>query len=128
MTAKPAAKLIPIYNTVGDWEAFMLFPYLYNVIGEWVGWATTSRQVYDVEGYYVGWLTDEPRILRKRTYDRPPARRSPPPSPSERARPPATVPLPPMMAELTFEVMDVLFEEPERLHTTDTGELKQDMD
>ena len=33
-----------------------------------------------------------------------------------------------MMAELTFEVMDVLFEEPERLHTSDTGELKQDMD
>ena len=73
MTAKPVAKLIPIYNTVGDWEAFMVFPYLYNVMGEWVGWATTSRQVYDVEGYYVGWLTDEPRILRKRTYDRPPA-------------------------------------------------------
>jgi len=33
-----------------------------------------------------------------------------------------------MMAELAFEIVDVLFEEPERLHTTDTGELKQDMD
>jgi hypothetical protein len=33
-----------------------------------------------------------------------------------------------MMAELPFEVIDVLFEEPERLHTIDAGELKEDMD
>jgi hypothetical protein len=33
-----------------------------------------------------------------------------------------------MMAELPFEIIDVLQEEPERLHTSDTGDLKQDMD
>jgi hypothetical protein len=33
-----------------------------------------------------------------------------------------------MMAELAFETMDILLEEPERLHTSDTGELKDDMD
>jgi hypothetical protein len=33
-----------------------------------------------------------------------------------------------MMAELRFEIIDVLEESPERLHTTDTGEFKDDMD
>jgi hypothetical protein len=38
------------------------------------------------------------------------------------------VPLPPMMAELPFGIIDVLEEEPERLHTIDGGELKEDLD
>jgi hypothetical protein len=33
-----------------------------------------------------------------------------------------------MFSELPFEVIDVLEECPELLHTTDTGELKDDMD
>jgi hypothetical protein len=33
-----------------------------------------------------------------------------------------------MMAELPFEIIDVLEEEPELLHTVDAGELKEDMD
>ena len=118
---------IPIYTSRGDWLALMVFPYLYSSVGEWVGFLTPGRQVYDVNGLYVGWLTDEPRILRKRTYDQIPPPAAPPPPPA-RIRPPATVPLPRMMAELPFEIIDVLQEEPERLHTTDTGDLKQDME
>ena len=118
---------IPIYTSRGDWLALMVFPYLYSSVGEWVGFLTPGRQVYDVNGLYVGWLTDEPRILRKRTYDQIPPPAAPPPPPA-RIRPPATVPLPRMMAELPFEIIDVLQEEPERVHTTDTGDLKQDME
>jgi hypothetical protein len=33
-----------------------------------------------------------------------------------------------MMAELSHSVIDVLQDAPERLHTTDTGEQRQDMD
>jgi hypothetical protein len=33
-----------------------------------------------------------------------------------------------MMRELTHSQVDVLLEEPERLHTADTGELRPDMD
>jgi hypothetical protein len=33
-----------------------------------------------------------------------------------------------MMAELAFETIDILHEEPDRLHTSDTGELKEDVD
>ncbi len=119
-------KPIPVYTTPGDWEAVLIFPYLYNTMGEWIGWVTPDQEVFDVDGIYVGWLTDEPRVLRKRIYDRPLPRRNPPPAP-EKIRPPATVPLPPMMAELPFEIMDVLEEEPRLLHTKDSGELKEDM-
>lgn len=118
---------VPIYTSRGDWAALMVFPYIFNTFGEWIGSITPDRQVYDVNGLYVGWMTDDPRILRKRTYDQNPSPQSPP-SPQDRIRPPATVPLPPMMAELPFEFFDVLDEEPERLHTVDTGEFKEDMD
>ncbi len=127
MVRVPKLKSIPIYTSRGDWAALMVFPYLYSSIGEWVGWITPDREVYDVDGLYVGWLTGDPRILRKRTYDVQMPRRTPP-TPPDRVRPPATVPLPPMMAELPFEYIDVLLEEPERLHTTDTGDLKEDVD
>lgn len=105
----------------------MVFPHLFNTIGEWIGWVTPDRQVFDVDGVYVGWITDEPRVLRKRIIEDELARITITEFPA-RIRPPATVPLPPMMAELPFEVIDVLEEEPERLHTTDTGEFKEDMD
>jgi hypothetical protein len=123
----PKGKAIPIYTSKGDWSALMVFPFLFNTLGEWVGWVTPDRQVYDVDGRYVGWLTTDPRVLRRRTYDQPVPRKTPPVAP-ERIRPPATVPLPPMMADLPFENVDVLLEEPERLHTIDTGELKEDVD
>ena len=119
-------KPIPIYTTPGDWEALLVFPYLFSQSGEWIGWITPERQVYDVDGVYVGWLTDEPRVLRKRIYDKPLPRKTPPPTPDP-IRPPATVPLPPMMAELPFEIIDVLEEEPRLLHTQDSGELKEDI-
>jgi hypothetical protein len=41
---------------------------------------------------------------------------------------PATIPLAPLMGELRFGIMDVLLEEPERLHTIDTGEFQKDLD
>jgi hypothetical protein len=127
MPKETRARSIPVYTSRGDWVALMRFPHLYSSMGEWIGWITSDRQVYDVDGLYVGWLTDEPRILRKRTYDATPPARKPPPPP-ERVRPPATVPLPPMMAELPFDLVDVLQEQPDRLHTSDTGDLKQDME
>jgi hypothetical protein len=41
---------------------------------------------------------------------------------------PATTPLAPLMSELTTGLVDVLSEEPERLHTVDAGELREDLD
>jgi hypothetical protein len=127
MAKRPKRRPIPIYTTLGDWSALLVFPYLYNTLGEWIGCVTPDRQVFDVNGIYVGWLTVEPRILTRRIHDDQ-LQRIDPPDPPERIRPPANVPLPPMMAELPFEIIDVLEETPGRLHTTDAGELKEDMD
>lgn len=120
-------KPIPIYSSAGDWEAMMVFPYIYNTMGEWIGWVTPMKDVYNVHGVYVGWLTDDPRILRRRIQEGNLARRTPPATPKG-IRPPATVPLPPMMAELPFEIVDVFMEDLRLLTTLDYGEHKEDMD
>ena len=119
--------LIPIYNSKGDVEAFLAYPNLHNRNGDWIGWVTPTRQVYSVLGYYVGYLTDEPRILRKRVTSTLQPRLSPPAAP-KRISPPATVPLAPMMRELTYSTIDILLEEPERLHAIDSGEKREDLD
>jgi hypothetical protein len=121
------SRLIPIYNTKGDAEAFLSYPFLFNRNGDWIGWATPQREVYSVLGNYVGYLTNEPRIIRKRATSTLKARMKPL-TPPRKITPPATVPLAPMMQELTYSTIDVLLEEPERLHTLDTGDMRQDLD
>ncbi len=119
--------VIPIYNSKGDVDAFLVYPYLFNRTGDWIGWTTPKREVYSVLGYYVGYLSNDPRVLRKRATSTLKPRLKPPPRP-ERFSPPATVPLAPMMSELTHSIVDVLLEEPERLHALDAGELRDDLD
>lgn len=126
MAATPSPNVIPVYTSSGDAAAYLAYPHLFNHAGEWVGWVTTGREVYSALGFYVGYITNDPRILRKRS-DLPKPRLSPPPHP-ERITVPPRVPLARMMSELTHELVDVLMEEPERLHTTDSGELRDDMD
>jgi hypothetical protein len=59
-------RIIPIYASNGEAEAFLAFPFLFNRSGDWIGWVTPQRDVYSVMGYYVGYLTNDPRIVRKR--------------------------------------------------------------
>ena len=119
--------LIPIYTSKGDAEAFLVYPYLFNRIGDWIGFVTPKREVYSVLGDYVGTLTNDPRIIRKRATSTLKPRLKPPPKP-QKVTPPGTIPLPPMMSDLSYSVIDVLLDAPERLHTTDSGEYIQDMD
>lgn len=120
-------RIIPVYSSRGEAEVFLVFPYLFNRTGEWVGWVTPQREVYSVLGNYVGTLTNDPRIVRSRSDDmiRPRLNVTPPPG---RLTMPANLPLAPMMSDLTHSMVDVLLEEPERLHTMDSGELREDMD
>ena len=122
-----AVTIIPIYTTKGDAGAFLQYPYLFSRTGEWIGFVTPKRDVYSVLGEFVGTLTDDPRILRKRATSTLKPRLQPPPTPM-RIRPPATVPLARMMPELTHSMIDVLLDMPERLHTLDSGEFRQDLD
>ncbi len=119
--------IIPIYNTKGDADAFLLYPYLFNRNGDWVGFVTPKREVYSVLGEFVGTLTNDPRIVAPRAVDETNPHFAPPPAP-KRISPPANIPLAPLMPELSHSLIDVLLEEPERLHTVDTGEFREDMD
>jgi hypothetical protein len=120
-------RIIPVYSSRGEVEAFLVFPYLFNRSGEWIGWVTAQREVYSVLGAYVGFLTNDPRIVRRRSENdlRPRLKIAPPPG---RINTPATIPLAPLMSDLTHSLVDVLVEQPERLHTVDSGELRDDMD
>ena len=119
--------LIPIYTTKGDVEAFLLYPYLFNRNGDWIGFVTPNRDVYSVIGEFVGTLTNDPRIVTKRAIEETKPRISPPPTP-KKAQYPSHVPLAPLMPELSHALIDVLLEMPEKLHTLDSGEFRQDMD
>ena len=120
-------QLVTLYTSKGDPGAFLDYPHLYSPAGEWIGFVTPQRDVYSVLGHYVGYVTDDHRILRARTPSESKPRLEPPP-PQPARYPPATVPLAPLMRELTQSTIDVLMDESERLHTLDQGELRQDLD
>jgi hypothetical protein len=120
-------RIIPIYSSRGEVEAYLAYPYLYNKSGEWIGWVTPQKEVYSVLGNYVGFLTGDPRIVRRRAEDATRPRMKAPPAP-RRLIAPAHTPLAPLMSDLTNSLVDILAEEPERLHTVDTGELRNDLD
>ena len=120
-------RIIPIYSSKGETDAFLVFPYLFNRSGEWIGFVTPQRDVYSVLGLYAGTLTNEPRIVRKRATNALKPRLKSPPHPG-RISIPAVVPLAPLMSDLSASQVDVLAEEPERLHTLDSGEFREDMD
>jgi hypothetical protein len=126
MTQSPP-RIIPIFSSRGEVDAFLVFPHLFNRSGEWIGWVTPQREVYSVLGNYVGFLTSDPRIVRKRGDDAIKPRLKAPPHP-HRIVTPAITRLAPLMSELTHSLVDVLVEEPERLHTADSGELRDDID
>ena len=121
-----ANTIIPIFTSSGDAEAFLAFPYLFNSAGEWIGFINAQREVYSVLGYYVGTITNDPRIVRKSAGEiKPPVKPLQAPA---RLRIVASVALPKMMGDLGPGSIDVLQDEPERLHTLDHGEMSKDMD
>ena len=119
--------LIPIYTSKGDAEAFLAYPNLFNRNGDWIGFVTSKREVYSVLGHFVGTLTNDPRIVTRRATATLKPRLSPPPKP-QRVYLPTIIPLAPLMADLSHSIIDVLLDAPDRLHTLDFGEQRQDMD
>lgn len=120
-------RILPIYTSAGDVGGFIQDPNIFNRDGEWIGWVESNQQVYSVHGHYVGWLTQEPRIVRKLSSGYLKPLLAPPAEPA-RIRPPATLPLAPMLSELPAGTFDVLEESPELLPPKDFGDLRNDMD
>ena len=93
------AALYERFSSRGEAEAYLVFPYLYNRSGEWIGWVTPQREVYSVLGNYVGFVTSDPRIVRKRAEDDIRPRQKTPPPP-RRLTTPAFTPLAPLLSDL----------------------------
>lgn len=126
MSTTTVRKPVPIFTSAGDFDAFLIYPFLYSRSGEWIGYVTPDKDVYSVLGEYVGFLSPDPRILRKRSLELKPTL-TPPPTP-RKVSTPSGMPLAPMMSDLAFDTIDVLQDEPERLHTLDVAGNKPDMD
>jgi hypothetical protein len=100
----------PIYSTNGEWVGLIERPYVYDTMGEWIGWLD-GKDIYTRDGMYAGFLSGDGRILRERVHQQRPLRSVPPVPP--RIRPPASVPLAPLFAELPWNQVDIFEEEPE---------------
>jgi len=120
-------KLIPIYNSRGEIGALLAFPYIYNLLGEWIGWVTAEREVFSVHGHYVGSLSKDPRIVRKRELANTIQRKTPPPAPPP-IHLPSRLPLAPQLPELSTQMIDVLDDAAYLLPAIDYGELRDDLD
>lgn len=116
----------PIYTTHGDWIATLVGRYIYSREGHWIGWVDADSHVYSVRGEYAGWLSRDFRVLRRRDTTPLFPKRVPPPPPPK-VKMPHTAPLPPMMAELTYDTIDLFEEAPHRLDPFDMDQV-QDID
>ena len=92
--------------------------YLYDTRGEWIaclvrkeGEGKQGKEIYTRDGMYVGFLSDDGRVLRERSRNQRPLR--PVPAAIPKITPPSSVPLPPLFAELPWNLVDVFEEEPE---------------
>lgn len=119
-------KPFPLYTSRGDWAAMLVGIYIYNPQGEWIGFIDKKSNVYSVVGEYVGWLARDFRILRKRFQEKVPPKHTVPPKPNKMRMPSSTA-LPPMMAEISYDTIDVLDDMPELLFTADNNPWVQDL-
>ena len=117
-------KPVYIFDTFGDWQLTLLGEHLFDLRGEWVGWID-GNEVFTTDGEYVGEISKDRRILRKRVK---PTRPLHDDIPSHPGKPelPARAPLPPMFAELPYDMVDMFDHDPDIFRRTSSR--RPDMD
>jgi hypothetical protein len=113
----------PIYTTHGEWVAMLVGRYMYSREGDWIGFVDAQSQVYSVLGEYAGWLSRDFRVLRRRYTTPLVPKREPPPRPPKMEMPLST-PFPPMMADLSYDTIDLFEEAPQRLDPHDMDQFQ----
>ena len=102
-----------VYNTSGDWLATAVGPHVFDSRGEYIGF-TEGVSVYTRDGEWIGDLSKDGRILRKRTGKTKPLHPNPIPKPQTKPSTlPGRAPLPPQNADIGYDMIDVLEEDPE---------------
>jgi hypothetical protein len=115
--APPPPKPIFLYNTAGDWLGTVLGRYVYDPRGDSMGFVEEEgkdKQAYTFDGEWVGTISKDGRILRKRAGKKRPLHANP--LPKLKGKPqglPARAPLPPQNAEIGYDTLDVLEEDPQ---------------
>jgi hypothetical protein len=118
-------KPVFIFDTHGDWQATKFGDFLWNTRGEYIGYLE-GEDVFKRDGEWIGRLSKDGRILRKRSETRRELRSDIPKTPPRPEKLPPRAPLPPMMAELNYSIIDVLDEDPEIFKRI--SDLRPDMD
>jgi hypothetical protein len=108
-------KPIFVYNTSGDWQATIVGQYVFDSRGEYIGFVEgPEKAIYTRDGEWVGDLSKDGRILRKRAGKKRPLHANVPPKPASKpSNLPGRAPLPPQNAEIGYDTVDVLDEDPE---------------
>jgi hypothetical protein len=119
------SKPVFIFDTHGDWQATKFGNFLWNTRGEYIAYLE-GEDVFKRDGEWIGRLSKDGRILRKRSEMRRELRTDIPKEPPRPERLPPRAPLPPMMAELNYSIIDVLEEDPEIFKRI--SDLRPDMD
>lgn len=101
-----------VYDSRGEWHATLFGTALYDTRGEYVAYLEDG-EVYKRDGEWLGRLSKDGRILRKRSELRRELHPDPPDRPARPRALPPRAPLAPMMAELDFSTVDVLYEDPD---------------
>lgn len=126
MSTQTPDKPVFIYDTHGDWQATKIGSFVFSPRGEYVAYVDEQREVYKRDGEWIGRLSKDGRIVRKRTELRRELHPDPPAPPPRPDRLPPRAPLPPLMAELTYSVVDVLEEDPDIFRRI--SDLRPDLD
>ena len=114
-----------IFDTYGDWHATKMGNYLFDTRGEYIGFVE-GDSVYKADGEWIGLVSRDNRIVRKRTEQRKNPHPTPPKRPAKPDNLPARASLPPMPAALSYDMIDVLDEDPDTFKRV--SDLRPDMD
>lgn len=110
----PPNKPFFIFDTYGDWLAVAWDGALFDTRGEYIGfYRGEEHEVFTASGEWIGNLFSDGRVVRKRSAPKRPLLHDLPPRRPKPERFPARSPLPPQNAELGFDKIDVLEEDPE---------------
>jgi hypothetical protein len=108
------AKPFFIYDSYGDWMATILNGTIFDSRGEYVGFIRGEQHdVYTASGEWIGNILHDGRIVRRRSAPRQPLLKDLPPRPAKPGNLPARAPLPGQTADLGYDRIDVLEEDPD---------------